>query len=73
MQLVVAVPFTVGMGLVAPLWAIVVGWVLWFVAVGGLFVTARRRPLVTPVVPLVNAAALVALVRLGESMLGWTP
>jgi hypothetical protein len=72
MQLVVAVPFTVGMGLLAPLWAIVVGWALWLVAAGLLVATARRRPLVTPLVPVTNAALLFAFVTFGESALGWT-
>jgi hypothetical protein len=73
MQLVVAVPFTVGLGLLAPLWAIAAGWALWLVAAGALVVTARRRPLVTPLVPLANAALLAAFVTFGASMLGWTP
>lgn len=71
-QLVVAVPFTVGMGLLAPLWAIIVGWALWLVAAGVLVVTARRRPLVTPLVPVTNAAVLFAFVTFGGSVLGWT-
>jgi type IV secretory pathway TrbD component len=72
MQLVIAVPFTVGLGLLAPLWAILVGWALWLVAAGALVVTARRRPLLTPLLPLTNAALLFALVTFGESALGWT-
>lgn len=72
MQLAVAVPFTVGMGLLAPLWAIIVAWALWLVAAGGLVVTARRRPLLTPLVPVVNAALLFALVSFGDLVLGWT-
>jgi type IV secretory pathway TrbD component len=44
MQLVVAVPFTVGLGLLAPLWAIVVGWALWLVAAGALVVTLAADP-----------------------------
>ena len=72
MQLVVAMPFTVGLGLLAPLWAIGVGWVLWVFAAGALVVTARRRPLVTPIVPVTNAALLFAFVTFGDSVLGWT-
>lgn len=71
-ELVVAVPFTVGMGLLAPLWAIVVSWALWLVAAGALVVTARRRPLATPLVPVTNAALLFAFVAFGDSVLGWT-
>jgi hypothetical protein len=72
LQLVVAVPFTVGLGLLAPPWAIVTGWAIWLLAAGVLVVTARRRPLLTPLVPLANAAVLYALVTIGESALGWT-
>ena len=72
MQLVVAMPFTVGMGLLAPLWAIAVGWTLWLVAAGALVVTARRRPLITPLVPVTNVALLFTFITFGDSMLGWT-
>ncbi len=72
MQLAVAVPLTVGMGLLAPAWAIMVGWALWLVAAGTLVVTARRRPLATPLVPITNAAVLFAFVTFGDAMLGWT-
>jgi hypothetical protein len=71
MQVVVAVPFTVGLGLLAPVWAIVVGWALWLAAVGALVLVARHRPLFTPLVPLANAALLFAFVAVGESVLGW--
>jgi hypothetical protein len=72
LQLVVAVPFTVATGLVAPLWAIVIAWTLWVAAAVILVMTARRRPLATPVVPLVNAALLWLLITIGEAALGWT-
>lgn len=72
MQLAVAVPFTVGMGLLAPLWALIVGWVLWLVAAGALVVTARHRPLIAPLAPVTNGALLFTFVTLGDSVLGWT-
>lgn len=72
MQLVVAVPFTVGFGLLAPLWGILAAWVLWLASAAGLILTARRRPLLAPVIPLANAGLLFALVTFGESVLGWT-
>jgi hypothetical protein len=72
MQLVVAVPFTVGLGLLAPPWAIIVGWAVWFLAAGTLGVSARRRPLLTPLVPVTNAALLFAFITFGDSVLGWT-
>ncbi len=40
LQLVVAVPFTVATGLVAPLWAIVIAWSLWVAAAVVLVMTA---------------------------------
>lgn len=72
LQLVVAVPFTVGTGLLAPLWGIVAAWALWLAGVAALILTARRRPLLAPVIPLANAGMLFALVAFGESVLGWT-
>lgn len=72
LQIIVAVPFTVGLGLVAPLWGMAIGWVLWVAAASALVVAARRRPLATPLVPGVNAVALWLLVTLGESWFGWT-
>jgi hypothetical protein len=71
LQLAVAVPFTVGMGLLAPPWAIIVSWALWLVAAGALVATARRRPLLTPLVPAANATLLFAFVTFGEAVLGW--
>ena len=72
MQVVVAVPFTAAFGLLAPLWGIMSAWALWLAAAVGLVVTARRRPLLAPVIPLANAGLLFALVTFGESVLGWT-
>ena len=72
MQMVVAVPFTVGLGLLAPMWAIVAGWMLWIAAAGTLIVIARRRPLLTPLVPIANAALLYAFLAFGDVALGWT-
>jgi hypothetical protein len=67
LQLVVAVPFTVGTGLLTPLWGIVAAWALWLTAVAALILTARHRPLLAPVIPLANAGVLFALVAFGES------
>jgi hypothetical protein len=73
MQIVVAVPFTVALGLLAPAWGIAVAWSLWLAGVAALITIARRRPLLAPVVPVVNAGLLFVLVTVGESLLGWTP
>jgi hypothetical protein len=72
LQAVVLVPFTVGSGLLAPLWAVVVLYLLWGASAVALWFTARRRPLAAPLVPLVNAALLFGLVSFGEAVLGWT-
>jgi hypothetical protein len=71
-QLVVLVPFTVASGLLAPLWAIVLFYVLWLVAAFVLVRLARRRPFVTPLVPVANAALLWLAISAGEAWLGWT-
>lgn len=72
LQVGVAVPFTVGLGLLAPLWGIVIGWVLWSASAAGLVWTARRAPLATPIFPVVNAGLLWLLVAAGGAWFGWT-
>jgi hypothetical protein len=72
LQLVVLVPFTVATGLVAPLWAIVTFYVLWVAGAFVLVLTARRRPLAAPLVPVANAALLWLGLTVGQSLLGWT-
>lgn len=71
-HLVVLVPFTVASGLVAPLWAIVLLYALWLASAVVLVGLARRRPLLTPVVPVVNALLLWLVITVGEQALGWT-
>ena len=72
LQAVVLVPFTVASGLLAPLWAVVVLYVLWLGSAATLFVTARRQPLAAPLIPMVNAGLLFGILGLGETVLGWT-
>lgn len=72
LQLIMLVPFTVASGLVAPIWAVVALYVVWLGAAAVLFVLARRRPLLTPLVPIVNAAVLWGTIALGDVWLGWT-
>jgi hypothetical protein len=72
MQIAVAVPFTTAVGLLAPAWGVATAWSLWLASAAALFVTTRRRPLLTPAVPILNAALLFALIAIGESFLGWT-
>ena len=72
LQLLVLVPFTVGSGLLAPLWAVVALYVLWLAAAFLLVRTARHRPLAAPLVPLANGLLLWLTITLGERWLGWT-
>ncbi len=72
LQAIVLVPFTVASGLLAPLWAIAVFYVLWVIATGALVLVARRRPLLAPLVPIVNAALLWGGITFGDVVLGWT-
>ena len=72
LQLVVLVPFTLGSGLVAPAWAMILLVLLWLGFAGALVATARRRPLWTPLIPVVNAALLWLAIAAGGALLGWT-
>lgn len=72
LQGVMLVPFTVGSGLLAPGWGVVVSYVLWLGAASALFVLARRRPLAAPLAPLANAALLFGFITFGDLVLGWT-
>ena len=71
-QAVVLVPFTVASGLVAPMWAVMIFYVMGAASVVLLWRTARSRPLAAPLVPIANAALLAAAVTAGETWLGWT-
>ncbi|MFA9445912.1 hypothetical protein [Egicoccus sp. AB-alg6-2] len=64
--------FTLSSGLVAPLWAVLVLGVVWIAAVVILVRLARTRPLLTPLVPLANAAVWLGVLTFGEAVLGWT-
>jgi hypothetical protein len=64
--------FTLTSGLVAPLWAILVLAAVWFLAVAILVRLARTRPLLTPLVPILNAVVWFGTLTFGESVLGWT-
>lgn len=72
LQLVVLFPFTVASGLLAPLPGVVAAYLLGIASVVVLVRVARRRPLLSPVVPVVNAALLFAMLSLGDVLLGWT-
>lgn len=64
--------FYASAGLVAPLWAVV-----WLMLVWGLLVVLgirwfRRRPLRVVALPLVAILVWLAVITLGERLLGWT-
>jgi hypothetical protein len=65
--------FTAASGLVAPLWAIVVLIGLWLAAVLLLVRTARRKPFMTPLVPITNGLLWWGAITAGRAWLGWTP
>jgi hypothetical protein len=64
--------FYFGSGLVMPFWAAAILWVIW---IAGLLVLARvyrSRPMWTWVVPVAAMVLWVAVVSLGDWLLGWT-
>jgi hypothetical protein len=72
-HLILAVlPFSAS-GLVAPLWAVILLWVVW----GALLVVAwrllQRRPLMVLAVPVVALLIWFAVLTIGQQLLGWTP
>lgn len=72
LQAIVLVPFTLASGLVAPLPGVIAAHLLGLASVVVLVRVARRRPLLSPLVPLTNAALLWTMLTLGDVLLGWT-
>ena len=64
--------FYAAAGLVAPLWAVLLLWVLWVLLLWQLVRLWRRRPLLSLVVPVVAVALFFAVLTVGEQVLGWT-
>ena len=64
--------FYLAAGLVAPLYGIVVFWVLWAALLGLAIWLLRRHPLWILAVPIVAVAILFGGIALGESLLGWS-
>ena len=52
-------------------WAVTALYVFWILAVAALIMTARRRPIATPIIPVANAALLVGLITFGVNVVGW--
>ena len=71
-QFVVLMPFTVASGLLAPLWAVVVLYAVWAVAMAGLVLIARKRPFATLLVPVANMTLWWLVMATGERFVGWT-
>lgn len=65
--------FTLTSGLMVPLPGLLPLIALWIYAAWHLARLARRRPLLTPLVPLANGLAWLAIVTAGGLWLGWQP
>lgn len=72
-QLVVGYFTLAAIGLIAvPVWGIVLLAGAWLAASAALVYLARRRPLVTLVVPVANALVLWGVVAAGGAWFGWS-
>ncbi len=70
--LLATLPFYLASGLVAPLWAIVVLWLVWL-GLGLLaFQWFTRRPWAVLLLPVVAIGIWWLAITLGEQVLGWT-
>jgi hypothetical protein len=65
-------PFTSASGVLAPLGAVVLLHVLWFLHAAGLVIPLRRRSGLALLVPLVNALLWWMTMTFGDTVLGWT-
>ncbi|WP_167043175.1 hypothetical protein [Salinibacterium sp. ZJ454] len=62
----------VAAGLVAPLDAIVILWLIWLALLGLAIWLLRNQPVWTILVPIAALPTLFGAVMLGESLLGWS-
>jgi hypothetical protein len=67
----VAAVFVAASGLMMPMWAVLVMWLVWLTGLA-IQIVHRRRPLVVVAVPIVVTAIWVLTGTLGETYLGWT-
>jgi hypothetical protein len=67
----VAAVFVAASGLMMPMWAVLVMWLVWLAGLA-VQIVHRRRPLVVVAVPIVVAAIWLLTGTLGETYLGWT-
>jgi hypothetical protein len=70
-HILIAFPM-LALGLVAPLYAIVIFWAIWAIMLSVLIRVRRTRPLLTPLVPVATAVMVFGGVNLGGALLGWT-
>ena len=61
-----------GLGLVAPLWAVVTLWAAWVVLLVVLLRVGTRRPPLALLVPVGAVVLVLGSVSAGEAWLGWT-
>ena len=59
-------------GLLMPGWAVIVTFAAWAAAAALAWVVGRRRPRLTPAVPVVYLGLWIGFVFVGEAFLGWT-
>ena len=72
-QLVVGFYTLTAIGLIGmPVWAAIVLVLAWAAGVLAVAVLARRRPLLTPLVPIAGVLVLWGLVAAGGALLGWS-
>ena len=65
--------FYVAAGLVAPLYGIVVLWIVWVALLAVAVWLLRRHPVWILAIPLVAVGILFGGITLGEALLGWRP
>lgn len=72
-EAVLLVPFTVASGLLAPLWAVVMFYMVGAVAFVSLILLLRKRFLVwSLLVPFIHAIVFVSALTFGDIFLSWT-
>lgn len=67
-----ALPFYLASGLMAPLWAIVVLFLIWAALFGLACIWFRRYPYRVIFLPVLAAAIWIGAMSAGETFLGWT-
>lgn len=72
-QTLMTVPLTVASGLLAPLWAVALFWIINFAAIGVLVrLIYTRKYQLAFMVPVSHLAVFIAILMFGDFVLGWT-